>query len=116
MLDMLREGGTFAWIAVCLGMLALGLSVAYLVTSEAVLRWICVGALAATAMAGVAGWWNGRQTTDMAVATVDPQMAEELRRAGYAESDRPWQLAAPFVLLGAVLFAVAEQRRRSKLS
>jgi len=112
MLNMLREGGSFAWIALFLGFVAVGLSVGYLIAREEVLRWICVGALAATALAGAAGWWHGREMTDMAVASVDPQMAEELRHAGYAESDRPWQLATPFVLIGGAVFFVAEQRRR----
>jgi|GEM_PF-3749738 len=112
MLDMIREAGTYGWLVLLTGVVAVGLAVAYVVVAESVVRWLTIGALATVALAAGAGWTSGRAATDSAVSSVDPAMAEALRRQGYAESDRCWQLALPFIVLGGIVFAVGEMKRQ----
>lgn len=105
LLELLREGGPLAFLAVALGALGLVLGAAgaalAVAGSRAAVSLGVAALLAATAAAaaGVAGCALGKRQTDLAVAAVGSGlMRERIRRQGYHESQD-----AALVGLGAAL-------------
>lgn len=64
---------------------------------------VLLGALL-PAVVGALGWWSGRSKVDQAIAFVDPDQIDALRRVGYEEAFIPMQFGAGSALL-LVLFA-----------
>jgi hypothetical protein len=73
--------------------------------------------LVALCVVGGAGFMlQGRSITDAAVANVDPQMREMLVEQGYKESARPLQLGVGLAVVGGIIAAAGEAKRRAARS
>ncbi len=93
LLELLREGGAFAFLAVVLGVIGAGVGVKAALLrrggnrrAAATLGMVALGLAILTAGAGVGGTVLGKRATDRAIASLDVVKADQLRRKGYEEA------------------------------
>lgn len=83
--------------------------------AQALAVMLALGALTPL-LVGILGRMNGRSATDAAVSAVAPEMIEEVRMVGYAESEHPFRFGMfstmGLLCLGLVPLALAVQPER----
>ncbi len=106
------EGGSGMYLLLLLGLALVTVAIVSCVSRDEKLRVATMIGFGVVILAGAALTVHGRSITDAAIVSVSPDVRERIREQGYAESNRPIELAGVLCVCGLVPFLIGEARRR----